>query len=100
MNKNEQIKKTMKMTKTEKDKLFKQYIKLDEKVKAIDKKLSLQCFKEIQPFLDRKEFQEAKNYVHNFYRTSVAEQGCFESFEKDMVYYYINRLMTKENDKK
>ena len=83
------------MTKTEKDKLFKQYLKLDEKVKAIDKKLSLQCIKEIQPFLDRKEFQEAKDHVHDFYRTSVTEQGYFESFEKDIVYYYINRLMNK-----
>ena len=86
------------MTKTEKDKLFKQYLKLDNKVIAIDKKLSDQCRKEIQPFLDRKEFREAKDYVHDFYLTSVCRNGYFESIEKDMIYCSIN-LLIKENEK-
>ena len=79
-----------------KEEQFKKYKELDNEVNRIDKVLSDQCMKEIQPFLDKKEYQKAKDYAHNFYRTSIAENGYFESLNKDLIFHHINLLMKEE----
>lgn len=79
-----------------KEELFKKYKELDDEVNRIDKVLSDQCRKEIQSFLDKKEYQKAKDYVYRFYRTSTTECGYFESLNKDLIFHHINFLMKKD----
>lgn len=80
-----------------KEKLFKRYAKIYDELCKIDEELSTQCRKEIQEFLDKKEFDEAKRHVHMFYRTKSAEGGNFDSLEKDSIYHSINLLKAANN---
>ena len=79
-----------------KEESIKRYLELEAEMDKIGQALASQCLEEIQPLLDKKEYQKAKDYARKFYTTSVNENGCFESIDKVILFCHINNLMKEE----
>lgn len=78
-----------------KQELIKEVIRLSSELDQKGEELAAICEKEIQPLIDSKKYQEAKKYVHSFYKGCVDKNGNSISIEKDMILARLNHLINK-----
>lgn len=79
-----------------KQELIKEIIRLSSELEQKGEELATICEKEIQPLIDSKKYQEAKKYVHSFYKDCVNKNGDSISIEKDMILARLNRLISNK----
>lgn len=79
-----------------KQKLIKEIVHLSSELNQKGEELATICEKEIQPLIDTKKYQEAKEYVFDFYRNCVDENGNSIAIEKDMILARLNRLISNK----
>jgi len=76
--------------------LIKEIIHLSSELEQKEERLATICEKEIQPLIDSKKYQEAKEYVFDFYRNCVDKNGNSISIEKDMILARLNHLISNK----
>lgn len=81
-----------------KQELIRDIIRLYSELDKKETELSDICEKEIQPLVDAKKYQEAKAYVHSFYKELVDKNGNSLSIEKDIIQTKLNHLIYNQNE--
>lgn len=76
-----------------KQELIKEVIRLSSELGQKGEELAFICEKEIQPLINAKKYQEAKEHVFSFYKNCVDKNGNSISIEKDMFLAKLNRLI-------
>lgn len=87
-------------TVTNKQELIKEIVHLYSELDQKGEELAAICEKEIQPLIDAKKYQEAKEHVYSFYKDCVDKDGNSISIEKDMILARLNRLINKNKIKR
>lgn len=79
-----------------KQKLIKKIVQLSSELNQKGEELANTCEKEIQPLIDAKKYQEAKEYVFDFYRNCVDKNGNSIAIDKDVILTRLNRLISNK----
>lgn len=77
----------------DKEELIKEIIRLSSELDQKGEELASICEKEIQPLINAKKYQEAKERVFSFYKNCVDKNGNSISIEKDILLSKLNHLI-------